>query len=232
MITLRPAAERGHTDLDWLDSRHTFAFGDYYDPAHLGFRSLRVLNDDRIGPGAGFGTHPHRDMEIITVVLAGALQHRDSLGTGSIIRPGEVQRMTAGTGIRHSEYNPSPVEPLHLLQIWLVPERRGLPPGYEQRAFPEAERRDQLQLVAARDGRNGALTIHQDADVFVGLLSPGRRVTQQLRPGRAAWVQVARGSVALNGRTLRAGDGAAVVEEPAVALTADEETEVLLFDLA
>src|SRR5579884_3782960 len=162
MITIRPAAARGHTDLGWLDSRHTFAFGDYFDPAHLGFRTLRVINDDRVAPGTGFGMHPHRDMEILTYVVEGALQHRDSLGTGSVIRPGEVQRMTAGTGIRHSEYNPSAAEPVRLLQIWIEPERRGLAPGYEQRAFPEAERRDRLRLVASRDGQDGAVTIRQD----------------------------------------------------------------------
>jgi redox-sensitive bicupin YhaK (pirin superfamily) len=232
MITLRPSDARGRTEIGWLNSRHTFSFGDYYDPAHESFRSLRVVNEDWVAPGTGFGTHPHRDMEIITYVVEGALQHRDSLGTGSVIRPGEVQRMTAGSGILHSEYNPSAAEPVHLVQIWILPERRGLAPGYEQRAFPEAERRDRLRLVASRDGRDGAVSIHQDVDLFAGLLSPGARVVHELRPGRAAWVQVLRGEVAVNGRPLRAGDGAAVEDDPAVELAAEEASEVLLFDLA
>jgi redox-sensitive bicupin YhaK (pirin superfamily) len=232
MITLRPSDARGRTEIGWLDSRHTFSFGDYYDPAHMGFRSLRVVNEDWVRPGAGFGTHPHRDMEIITYVVEGALQHRDSLGTGSVIRPGEVQRMTAGTGILHSEYNPSAADPVHLVQIWILPERRGLAPGYEQRAFAEAQRQDRLRLVAARDGRDGAVTIHRDVDLFAGLLSAGARVVHALRPGRAAWVQVLRGGVTVNGQTLRAGDGAAVTGEPAVELAAGEAAEVLVFDLA
>jgi redox-sensitive bicupin YhaK (pirin superfamily) len=232
MLTLRPSDARGRTRIDWLDSRHTFSFGDYYDPAHVSFRSLRVVNEDWVAPGSGFGTHPHRDMEIITYVVEGALEHRDSLGTGSVIRPGEVQRMTAGTGIFHSEYNPSAAEPVHLVQIWILPERRGLAPGYEQRAFPEAERRDRLRLVASRDGRGGAVTLHQDVDLFAGLLSAGARVVHGLRPGRAAWVQVLRGAVTVNGRPVKAGDGAAVEEEPAVNLAAGEAAEVLLFDLA
>jgi quercetin 2,3-dioxygenase len=232
MLTLRPGDARGRTETAWLDSRHTFSFGDYYDPAHVSFRSLRVVNEDEVQPGTGFSTHPHRDMEIITYVVQGALQHRDSLGTGSVIRPGEVQRMTAGTGILHSEYNPSAAEPVHLVQIWILPERRGLAPGYEQRAFPEAERQDRLRLVASRDGRDGAVSIHQDVDLFAGLLSAGARVVHKLRPGRAAWVQVLRGGVAVNGRALRAGDGAAVEDEPAVELVAGDAAEVLLFDLA
>jgi quercetin 2,3-dioxygenase len=232
MITLRPANERGQTALSWLDSRHSFSFGDYYDPDHMGFRSLRVINDDQVAPGAGFGMHPHRDMEIITYVVNGALEHRDSLGTGEVLRPGEVQRMTAGTGIRHSEFNPSATEPVHLLQIWLLPERTGLTPGYEQKAFPEAERRGRWRMVAARDGRDGAVTINQDADVYATRLEPGETARHDLRPGRHAWVQVARGSVTLNGRTLRAGDGAAVSNEAALAVAATEPAEVLLFDLA
>jgi redox-sensitive bicupin YhaK (pirin superfamily) len=232
MITVRPADERGRTALDWLDSRHTYSFGDYYDPRHMGFRSLRVLNDDHIAPGAGFGTHPHRDMEIISYVVRGALEHRDSLGTGEVLRPGEVQRMTAGTGVLHSEFNPSPTEPTHLLQIWLMPERRGLKPGYEQTAFPEAERRGRWRLVASRDGRDGSVTVHQDVELYATLLEPGEAVTHELRPGRHAWVQVARGSVTLNGRPLRAGDGAAVSDEAALAVVAAEPSEVLLFDLA
>src|SRR5438067_2753920 len=177
MITLRPAEARGRTALDWLDSRHTFSFSDYYDPEQMGFRSLRVINDDRVAPGGGFGTHGHRDMEILTYVLEGALEHRDSLGTGSVIRRGDLQRMSAGTGIRHSEFNPSPSEPVHFLQIWLLPERSGLRPGYEQKTFPDAEKRGRLRLVAARDGREGAVTIHQDVDLYAALLASGERVT-------------------------------------------------------
>jgi redox-sensitive bicupin YhaK (pirin superfamily) len=232
MITIRPANERGQTEIGWLDSKHTFSFGDYYDPDHMSFRSLRVLNEDWVLPGTGFGRHPHRDMEILTYVLEGGLEHRDSLGTGAVIRPGEVQRMTAGTGILHSEVNASREEPVHLLQIWIMPERSGLKPGYEQRAFPEAERRGRLRLVAARDGRDGAVTVHQDVDLFAGLLDAEDQVTHRPRPGRHAWVQVARGAVTLNGRRLQAGDGAAVSEEPAIELAATEPSEVLLFDLA
>src|SRR3954454_18528772 len=173
MITIRKASERGHTDFRWLDSWHTFSFGDYMDSDHMGFHSLRVINDDKVAAGGGFPTHPHRDMEIITYVLSGALEHKDSLGTGEVLRPGEVQRMTAGTGIRHSEFNPSPTEPVHLLQIWLTPDRRGLTPSYEQTAFPEAERRGRWRLVASNDGRDGSVTIHQDADVYATLLEPG-----------------------------------------------------------
>jgi quercetin 2,3-dioxygenase len=232
MIRIRPARRRGQTALGWLDSRHTFSFGDYYDPEHMGFRSLRVLNDDRVAPGGGFGTHPHRDMEIVTYVLGGALAHRDSLGTGSVIKAGDVQRMTAGTGIRHSEFNASADEPVHFLQIWLLPERRGLAPGYEQRTVPEAEKRGRLRLVASHDGRDGSLTIHQDADVYAAVLDPGERASHRLRPGRHAWVQVARGSVTLNGQPLRAGDGAAVSDETSLDLAGTEPAEVLLFDLA
>ena len=232
MIRVRSADERGQTALDWLDSRHSFSFNDYYDPAHMGFRTLRVINDDKVAPGAGFGRHPHRDMEILTYVICGALEHRDSLGSGEVLRPGEVQRMTAGTGIAHSEFNPSPTEPVHLLQIWLLPERRGLTPGYEQKPFPEAERRGRWRLVASRDGRDGSVTIHQDADVYATLLEPGESVRHELRPGRHAWVQVARGSAALNGRPLGAGDGAAVSDESALTVAATEPAELLLFDLA
>jgi redox-sensitive bicupin YhaK (pirin superfamily) len=231
VITTRPADRRGCTRLDWLDSRHTFSFGDYYDPGQMGFGPLRVVNDDRVAPGAGFPTHGHRDMEILTYVLDGALEHRDSLGTGSVIRRGDLQRMTAGTGIRHSEFNPSPSEPVHFLQIWLLPERAGLLPGYEQRNFPDGEKRNRLRLVAARDGRKGALTIHQDADVYAALLDAGQAVNHRLRDGRGAWVQVAAGAVTLNGRPLAAGDGAAVTGEPSVELAGTEPAEVLLFDL-
>jgi redox-sensitive bicupin YhaK (pirin superfamily) len=232
MITVRAADERGRTLLDWLDSRHTFSFGDYYDPAQLGFRSLRVINDDRVAPGAGFGTHGHRDMEILTYVLDGALEHRDSLGTGSVIRRGDLQRMSAGTGIRHSEFNPSPSEQVHFLQIWLLPERTGLRPGYEQRHISEADKRGRLRLIAARDGRDGAVTIHQDVELYAALLDAGQAVTHRVSDGRGVWVQVAAGRVTLNGRRLGTGDGAAVSGEPVVELAGTEPAEVLLFDIA
>lgn len=232
MIVLRPAAARGQTRFSWLDSRHTFSFGDYYDPENASFRSLRVLNDDMIAGGGGFGMHPHRDFEIISYVVAGALEHKDSLGTGSVVRPGDVQRMTAGTGIMHSEFNPSADEPTHLLQIWLTPQQRGLKPGYEQRSFPAAERRGRWRLLASLDGRDGSVTVRQDADLWGTVLEVGESVTHELRAGRAAWVQVARGSATLNGQPLAAGDGAAVTDEPSVILNATEGAEVLLFDLA
>jgi hypothetical protein len=232
MITLRPADQRGRTAIDWLDSRHSFSFGDYYDPAHMGFRSLRVINDDRVAPAGGFGRHPHRDMEIVTYVLEGALEHRDSLGTGSVIRPGDVQRMSAGTGIYHSEFNPSATEPVHLLQIWLLPEARDLRPGYEQRSAAELAAGGPLRLLASRDGRDGSVTVRQDVDLFSARPGPGEAVTHPLRPGRAAWVQVARGEVELNGLRLRAGDGAVVEGEPELRLTAAAPAEALVFDLA
>ncbi len=231
MITRRPGRDRGRTSLDWLDSRHTFSFGDDYDPRQMGFRALRVLNDDRVAPGGGFGAHPHRDMEILTYVLAGALEHKDSLGNGSVVRRGDVQRMTAGTGVVHSEFNPSPDEEVHLLQIWLLPERRGLPPGYEQRAFSDEEKRGRLRLVASHDGRDGSVTWRQDAELYAALLAPGDEVRHELRPGRHAWVQAARGAVTLNGHRLAAGDGAAVGDEAGLSLTGQEEAEVLVFDL-
>ena len=232
MIVRRPAGERGRTQIGWLDSWHSFSFGDYYDPAHVEFRSLRVLNDDRVAAGQGFGMHPHRDMEIITYMVSGALEHKDSLGTGSVIRPGEVQRMSAGTGIRHSEFNPSPTEPAHLLQIWLTPERRGLTPGYEQKAFPDAERRNRWRLVASRDGRDGSVTMHQDAAMYVTTLDAGNKVTRSLDRGRHGWLQVVRGAVTLNGQPLQAGDGAAVSDESELTVTASEQAEIVLFDLA
>ena len=233
MISIRRSEERGRADFGWLDSRHSFSFGHYHDPGHMGFRSLRVINEDRVKGGAGFDTHPHRDMEIISYVLEGGLAHRDSLGTGAVIRPGEVQRMSAGTGILHSEFNASPTEPVHFLQIWILPERLGLEPGYEQRAFPEAERRGRLRLVASRDGRDGAVTIHQDVALYASLLGTGEGVTHPMRPGRGAWVQLARGAIAVNGEALRAGDGAAVTDEDHVEILCREgEAELLLFDLA
>jgi len=232
MITIRPADARGATRLGWLDSRHTFSFGDYFDPSQESFRSLRVLNDDQIAPGGGFGMHPHRDFEIITYVVSGAVEHRDSLGTGSVVRPGEVQRMSAGTGIRHSEFNPSDSEPLHLLQIWLMPERRGLTPNYEQKAFAAEERQGRWRLLAARDGLDGAVTLHQDVSLYGTLLEPGQAIEHKLKPGRHAWMQVARGAITLNDKPLVAGDGAAISNESVLSVRAEKPSELLLFDLA
>ncbi|HYH19056.1 MAG TPA: pirin family protein [Azospirillum sp.] len=232
MITIRNRDERGAVNMGWLDSRHSFSFGHYHDPAHMGFRALRVINDDRVIPGAGFPTHGHADMEIVSYVLDGALEHKDSLGTGSVIRPGEVQRMSAGVGIRHSEYNASQEEPAHFLQIWILPERRGLTPGYEQKAFADAEKRGRLRLVGSRGGRDGSVTIHQDVDLYAALLDGDERATFDLRPGRHAWVQVARGQVRLNGTVLKEGDGAAVSDEATLTLDDGVGAEVLLFDLA
>src|SRR5262245_649968 len=213
MITVRRSAERGHADHGWLDSRHTFSFADYYDPKHMGFRALRVINEDRVAGGQGFPRHPHRDMEIVSYVLSGALEHKDSLGTGSTIRPGDVQRMSAGTGVTHSEFNPSPAEPVHFLQIWLLPEREGIQPSYAQQNFPAESRGGRLRLVASRDARDGSLRVHQDVDLYAGLLGAGDRVEFALRPGRSAWLQLARGRCTLNGVALEAGDGAAVRSE-------------------
>src|SRR5436190_13430958 len=197
MLTIRRASERGHADHGWLKSSHTFSFADYHDPAHMGFRALRVINDDYIAPGRGFGTHPHRDMEIVTYVLEGALEHKDSMGTGSVIRPGEVQRMSAGTGVLHSEENPSREKPVHFLQIWIIPEKAGIKPSYEQKAFPASERRGKLRLVASRDGSEGSVTIHQDAALYLALLDESERATYEPGPGRHAWVHVARGEIEL-----------------------------------
>src|SRR5262245_43227887 len=232
MIQVRRSEERGHFDHGWLDTRHTFSFAAYHDPEHMGFRSLRVINEDRVKPGEGFPEHFHRDMEILTWVLSGAVEHKDSLGTGSVIRPGEIQRMTAGTGVAHSEFNPSDQEALHFLQIWILPERRDLEPGYEQEAFPEEERRGRLRLVASREGREGSVTVHQDAKVYAGLLEPRREVVQTMAADRHAWVQVARGALSVNGTALRAGDGASASGERTLALRAETPSEVLLFDLA
>jgi hypothetical protein len=231
MIAIRRANDRGVAEFDWLQSRHTFSFGGYHDPAHMGFGPLRVINEDRVVPGAGFPTHGHRDMEIITYVLEGALEHRDSLGTGSVIRPGEVQRMSAGTGVRHSESNPSAAEPLHLLQIWIEPANAGIAPGYEQKTFADADKRGRLRLVAAPDGADGSVTIHQDARVYATVLGPGQQVTHTLAPGRHAWLHVARGALTLNGHPLAQGDGAALTAEPTITLTTDSNAEALLFDL-
>ncbi len=232
MITIRTSDDRGHADHGWLDSRHTFSFADYHDPEHMEFRTLRVINEDRVRPGEGFGTHPHRDMEILSYVLEGSLEHKDSMGTSSIIRPGEVQRMTAGTGVLHSEYNPSRTEPVHFLQVWIFPEKKRLKPGYEQKAFAPAERSDRLKLVASRDGRDGSLTIHQDAELHTTLLAKESSVVHPLKSGRFAWVQVARGAVTLNGKPLQAGDGASAAGEKSLELTATADAEVLIFDLA
>lgn len=232
MITLRRGQERGHANHGWLDTYHTFSFADYHDPRHMGFRSLRVINEDRIEPGQGFGTHSHRDMEILTYVISGTLEHRDSLGSGGLIRPGELQRMSAGTGISHSEFNHSQSEPVHLLQIWILPERRGIAPGYEQRVFPLDSRRGELKLLASAAGTDGSLTVHQDARVYGTILEGGQSAAHPLGAGRGAWVQVARGAVAVNGEQLAGGDGAALADVREVRLDAQEEAELLLFDLA
>jgi len=231
MITIRAAADRGATKLDWLDSRHTFSFGDYYDPNWMGFGSLRVINEDFVEPDQGFGMHPHRDMEIITYIVRGALEHRDSLGTGSVIRPGDVQRMTAGSGIRHSEFNPSSDEPVHLLQIWILPDQKNLSPSYEQKAFAEDEKHNRLRLIAARDGRDGAVTIHQDADVYAARLEPGKSFSHPIAAGRLAWLQVIQGEIDVNHHALMAGDGAAAQDEFLLEIEAQSPTELLLFDL-
>jgi hypothetical protein len=232
MITLRRSKERGGGDYGWLNTRHSFSFDRYYDPKHMGFRSLRVINEDWVAPGEGFPFHPHRDMEIITYVLEGGLEHKDSMGNGSIIQPGDGQRMSAGTGVRHSEANPSDTEAVHLLQIWIVPDKQGHTPGYEQKAFAEAEKRGKLRLLASPDGQDGSVTIHQDAKLYVSLLSPGQEVKHDLADGRHAWLQVAKGAVELNGQKLEQGDGAAVSEERTLTVKGTQDAEVLLFDLA
>lgn len=232
MIVRRPANERGRSDLGWLDSRHTFSFGDYHDPSHTGYRALRVVNDDRVVAGGGFGRHPHRDMEIFSYVLEGALAHEDSLGTGSTIRPGDVQKMSAGTGIVHSEFNPSPIEPVRFLQVWIHPDERGLRPSYEQKRFDPSANRGRLLLIGSEDAREGSIRFHQDVDVHAAVLDPGTRVEHRLRRGRGAWLQVARGALALNGAALEEGDGAAIEGEEILEVTARSETEFLLIDLA
>lgn len=230
-MELRRAEDRGRSRFPWLDSRHTFSFADYYDPGFVGFRSLRVINDDRVAPGAGFPPHPHREMEIVTYVLDGSIAHRDSTGTGSVIAPGDVQRMTAGRGIVHSEYNASDRDPLHFLQIWILPGERGLEPGYEQKGFGD-ERRGRLRLVASSDGREGSITIHQDVALYASLLEAGERVEHALAPGRHAWIQIARGSVKIGEHTLREGDGLAVSDAPSIVIEGLDAAELLLFDLA
>ena len=230
---LRPANERGHADFGWLDSRHSFSFGEYHDPAHMGFGPLRVINDDRVAAGAGFPTHGHRDMEIISYVLEGGLEHKDSIGTGSVIRPGDVQRMSAGTGIQHSEYNASKTAPVHFLQIWILPEQRGQTPSYEQKNFTLDDKRGRLRLVGSRDGRDGSVVIHRDVDLYCTVLSTDESVAHPLKAGRIAWVQVAHGSVQVTGTLLNEGDGLAMADEAAITLIGQSNTaEVLLFDMA
>ncbi len=232
MIKVRKSEERGRSELGWLDSRFTFSFADYYDPKHVHFRALRVINEDRVAPDTGFPPHPHRDMEIVTYVLSGALAHEDSMGNGSTIRPGDVQRMSAGKGVVHSEMNPSETEPVHLLQIWILPERKDITPSYEQKNFPPAQKRGRLQLVASRDGRDGSVRVHTDNEILATMLEPKQSVRHELAKGRHAWVQVARGAVTVNGTKLDQGDGAAISDERVVELTGVEDAEVLVFDLA
>jgi len=230
MITLRKADERGHASFDWLNTWYTFSFADYHDDRHMGFRALRVINDDTIAGGGGFGTHPHRDMEIITCVLSGALEHKDSMGNGRIIRPGEIQYMAAGTGVAHSEFNPSPTEPVHLLQIWILPDRKGVKPTYAEKSFAQAAP-GKLCLAASKSGRDGSIPINQDVDVFVGKLGAGDKISHTLKPGRHAWLQMAEGEMELNGLPLKAGDGVSLSAETSVQLAGKSSAQVLLFDL-
>lgn len=231
MIQVRKADARGHFDHGWLDTYHTFSFADYHDPAHMGFRVLRVMNEDRVAPGRGFGTHPHRDMEIVTYVLEGALEHKDSMGNGEVLRPGEFQRMSAGTGITHSEFNPSDTKPVHLYQIWLFPERKGIEPSYEQKAFPDEEMTGKLRLVASPNAADGSLMIHQDARIYLAKISTDQHVFHELDSERHAWLQVLRGHVTLNGEELKTSDGAAVSDERTLTVSAVESAEIMLFDL-
>jgi quercetin 2,3-dioxygenase len=232
MITIRPAQARGNANFGWLDSKHTFSFGSYYDPQHMGFSSLRVINEDKVEPSKGFGTHPHRDMEIITYVLEGVLEHKDSIGNGSIIRPGDVQRMSAGTGIAHSEFNASHTHPVHLLQIWILPDKTGIQPSYEQKHFAVEEKQGKLRLVASGDGKDNSVIIHQDANLYVAALNNGDRVNHRTNQNRSLWLQIARGSIEVNDRLLSAGDGAAITQETNLDIAATtDNTEILLFDL-
>lgn len=231
MIIHRKANERGHADFGWLDSHHSFSFGQYYDPAFMGFGALRVINDDRVAAGGGFDTHGHKDMEIVSYVLDGALAHRDSLGSGSVIRPGDVQVMSAGTGIRHSEFNASKTDPVHFLQIWVIPEKQGLKPNYAEKHFPEAERLGQLRLIASPDGRDGSLTIRQDTSIHAAVLDAGTELAHPLAEGRRYWLQVAKGTLDVNGQTVMEGDGLAIVKETSLTLRATSRSEILLFDL-
>lgn len=230
-LTVRRSADRGRANFGWLDSKHTFSFGHYYDPQHMGFGPLRVINDDRVAPGGGFPAHPHSDMEIVSYVLEGGLEHKDSLGTGSVIRPGDVQRMSAGTGVRHSEFNASKSEPVHFLQIWIIPEAVGIPPSYEQKSFPVGERSGKLRLIGSRNGRDGSVTIHQDVDLYASLLSKDDRVSHVIAPGRGGWLQVARGAIVLNGLALDEGDGVAISQSGPLTIEGAGDSEVLLFDM-
>lgn len=237
MITIRPSNERGAANFGWLDTKHSFSFGSYYDPRYMGFASLRVINEDKIAPTKGFGTHGHQDMEILTYVLSGELAHKDSMGNGSTIKPGNVQRMTAGTGVKHSEFNASKQDPVHLLQIWLLPEKNGLKPSYEERHFASEDKQGKFKLIASRDGRDDSVTIHQDAQIYLAELATGDRLTYELETGRVAWLQVTKGTVVLNDRLLQAGDGAAIQNESQITLKSDAASpdivsEILLFDLA
>ncbi|MBE9043513.1 pirin family protein [Pleurocapsales cyanobacterium LEGE 10410] len=233
MITIRPKDERGVANFGWLDSRHTFSFGNYYDPQHMGFASLRVINEDKVLPAQGFGTHGHQDMEIISYVLSGELAHRDSMGNGSVIRPGDVQRMSAGTGVRHSEFNASDTNPVHFLQIWIMPEQRRLQPSYEEKNFASEEKQGKLRLVGSRDGRDDSVTIHQDVNLYLASLAPSDRLTYQIEDSRAVWLQVTKGAIMVNERLLEAGDGAAIVDEAQIAVAGNsQDSEMLLFDLA
>jgi redox-sensitive bicupin YhaK (pirin superfamily) len=233
MITVRPSHARGQANFGWLDSKHTFSFGSYYDPNHMGFRQLRVINEDRVQPSKGFGTHSHKDMEIISYVLQGALKHKDSMGNGSVIHPGDVQRMSAGTGIAHSEFNASNTEPAHFLQIWIIPNQTGLKPSYEQKHFSLDEKQGRLKLVASPDGRENSVKIHQDVNLYVAVLHDGDSVNHDINPNRSVWLQIAKGSAEIQGHNLLAGDGAAITQENNLNLTAtSDETEILLFDLA
>jgi redox-sensitive bicupin YhaK (pirin superfamily) len=232
MLQIRRASERGHFDHGWLNTYHTFSFADYHDPRHMGFRALRVMNEDRVAPGQGFGMHGHQDMEIVTYVLEGALEHQDSMGNGEVLKPGEFQRMSAGTGIMHSEFNPSKSEPAHFYQIWLLPERRGLEPSYEQKRFSEDERRNRLRLVASPDGAEGSLSVHQDVRIYLASVFDGQSLEQVLDARRYAWLQVLRGEVSLNGTNLQTSDGAAVSDERKLSISAASDSEVMLFDLA
>jgi hypothetical protein len=231
MIEIRRSADRGHAEHGWLESRHTFSFADYYDPDFMGFGPLRVINEDRVQPGQGFGTHGHRDMEIVSYVLEGALEHRDSMGNGSVLRPGFVQRMSAGTGVRHSEFNHSDSDLVHFLQIWIVPDKAGLEPGYEEKQFPDTEKQGALRLIASRDGRDGSVVVHQDVDLYASLLAKGDELEYAARPGRRTWIQVVRGEVDVNGETLRGGDGAAIVDEKSLRIRGKAPAEILVFDM-
>ncbi|MEL6493719.1 MAG: pirin family protein [Cyanobacteria bacterium J06623_7] len=233
MITIRPHDRRGIANFGWLDSRHSFSFGNYFDPDHMGFVSLRVINEDRVTPARGFGTHGHKNMEIISYVLAGELEHRDSMGNGSVIRPGDVQRMSAGTGVRHSEFNASSTNPVHFLQIWVLPEAEGLEPSYEEKNFSSRLTKGQLTLVGSRDGRDNSLTIHQNLNLYLGLAGQGDRLTYQITDSRAIWLQITKGAVLLNDRLLQAGDGAAIIDEPEIVIVGNHaDSEMMLFDMA